>query len=1268
MNIDLLSEPSPDAVRLATVLSVATRIEPGLLRAARLRLFPRMNVGAEADLWASDWVAHRGPSYLVLRPEILPRLRAALRDLLSTARSQGRSLPVWEIVSTAHTDMSPALLLEERLTWLAISGQGDRAVLGRELGKALHALVVEDRKGIAEWAVGAWRRLPPEVLATTTAWQLASVAGQYAPLRPAAGSAADVTMTDVEAISAALSHDTELRVLWQGDQLYLGAPHGPGVTAIAVPDTDPRIIEVEYGADERQPVHLHDGEIVSVPVGAGPVTIRTSRGDLYAPDQVTSDDLITGARPNLWADTDFFVDPRLRSGEQGDLDELVESLRDESPAELADALLHRYDLTADLGSLQEAIVLLRNALAADPADESTLHLLLVGALIRRFHSDGDRAGLGEAIDLARHALSRLAPESSNLSAHLTNLAVALDARYEVMGLPADLDEAIGALSRAVDLLPTHHPDAARVIANLAGLLETRARRSGNHQDLDAAIRMLDTAAEISTDEGPWLATVLSGLGKALCTRFRVLGRRDDLDRAVPLHRRAAALAGAGPMSGLLVANLSDALRLRYLASGAISDLTEAITAARDALALAPQDPDERAVVTLRLAATLQSLFEATGDLTSLNEAIHRLRQVADQPAELPRQGEALSSLSAALLLRHQATAAPEDLDEAVHLGFRTVALFRDGQPAFPRTTANLAAALLTRYQLHNDQQDLAAAADLADRAVAASHREAEVLSVASAVHAVRHESFGETADFDTALSLWKHIVDDDAAPLPVRLDAAAAANGLAIYRSQWEHALTFAEKCLTLLALDLPARGSLVLGPDHLERYAGVAHDGAACALMLGRPERAVELLEQARSSQWSRLLDLWTDLSRLQQAHPALAERLALIRAQLDAPTGPDDDWPSDIGHELSGSWAQAIAEVRAIPGFSSFLAPWSFAQLAGASAGGPVVVINISRVRSDALIIERQDVRVVPLPDADPETMRPLTTEYAASRDLAGGRRPPLRSSTVELLQRLWSLIVRPVMDHLVPRQSVRPRVWWCPTKVLAGLPLHAARSNDSNALDLVCSSYTPSLRILVEARARSVVGTTGSSAQRTLIVADPRPGSFPLEPLAAAREEALMVQQNMAHTTLLAEHEATRATVLALLAEHHSLHFIGHGVADPSQPANSGLALADGLLTVAEFARLRRPPAGLAFLSACFSGSSGFASRDEAWTPAVALHIAGFRDVIGVADVVTDREAAELARVCYEQLARGVHPAEALNRALRSFDARDFPLVIGFFHIGP
>lgn len=629
----------------------------------------------------------------------------------------------------------------------------------------------------------------------------------------------------------------------------------------------------------------------------------------------------------------------------------------------------------------------------------------------------------------------------------------------------------------------------------------------------------------------------------------------------------------------------------------------------------------------------------------------------------------LSALAAALLQRHQVTAAPDDLDEAVDLGFGTVALLTPGNPALARTAANLAAALIARYRLAADPADLDAAGDLADRAVAASRREAEVLAVAATTYAVRHESSGRTGDFDRALALWGHIVDDTAAPLISRLDAAEAACGLAVHRARWEEALDFAARCLALLAVDLPARGHLSIGPDHLERYAEVAYDGAACALMLGLAERAVELLEQARSSQWSRLLDLRTDLSRLQQAAPELAERLVLIRARLDSPTGQDDDWPSDTGHELSREWERTIAAARAIPGFSSFQAPWSFADLTAASAGGPVVIVNVSRVRSDALIIEHQRVQVVPLPAADPATTGALAAKYARARDLADDNpHRLLLSSTNDLLAHLWHSIVGPVLNH-VRRPKVPTRLWWCPTRILAGLPLHAARGADGDALDLICSSYTPSLRVLVEARARAAGGGMGpSSHERTLVVADPQPGPVPLAPLPAAREEAAMVRQSTGDGTLLTGREATRGTVLALLAEHRGLHFSGHGLADPSRPADGGLALADGLLTVSELAQLRRRPAGLAFLSACFSGSSGFASRDEAWSPAVALHIAGFRDAIGVADIVTDVHAARLAERFYRELATGVHPAQALNRALRLCDERELPLVVGFFHIGP
>ena len=55
--LGLLLERNPDALRLARLLSTAVRIEPELVRHARLRLLPHSDVGAEADLWSSGLLA-----------------------------------------------------------------------------------------------------------------------------------------------------------------------------------------------------------------------------------------------------------------------------------------------------------------------------------------------------------------------------------------------------------------------------------------------------------------------------------------------------------------------------------------------------------------------------------------------------------------------------------------------------------------------------------------------------------------------------------------------------------------------------------------------------------------------------------------------------------------------------------------------------------------------------------------------------------------------------------------------------------------------------------------------------------------------------------------------------------------------------------------------------------------------------------------------------------------------------------------------------------
>lgn len=91
-------------------------------------------------------------------------------------------------------------------------------------------------------------------------------------------------------------------------------------------------------------------------------------------------------------------------------------------------------------------------------------------------------------------------------------------------------------------------------------------------------------------------------------------------------------------------------------------------------------------------------------------------------------------------------------------------------------------------------------------------------------------------------------------------------------------------------------------------------------------------------------------------------------------------------------------------------------------------------------------------------------------------------------------------------------------------------------------------------------------------------------------------------------------------------------------------------------------------LAYLSACSSGALGMVSTDQALSPAVALHVAGFRNVVAVMDIVTDEASVRVARSFYERLTRGQTAARALNYALRELSTRSRRSTAQFFHIGP
>ena len=273
---------------LAAAVSIAVRVEPELTRAVRLEVLPTLDVGHEADLWFSDWVLAREPGGIIFKDDARHLLQAKLADMLRCANDDDKIWTLWDVFHRVHRQISPALRLEEHVTWLAIAG-GDsaRAAIDEQLRQAVRALGDEDRRqGILDWFTGALIRLPGPVRATQAAWVLqqalrlpGAVEIERSPM-----SAAGLSPSDLAEVVHLLP-DVRLMVQRRGHSLDVGdmTPTEDSV-AILVPDTNPRILDVlpEAGSGyDGQGVAVDSGQTIAVTVGPGPVRIRTARGLVY---------------------------------------------------------------------------------------------------------------------------------------------------------------------------------------------------------------------------------------------------------------------------------------------------------------------------------------------------------------------------------------------------------------------------------------------------------------------------------------------------------------------------------------------------------------------------------------------------------------------------------------------------------------------------------------------------------------------------------------------------------------------------------------------------------------------------------------------------------------------------------------------------------------------------------------------------------------------------------------------------------------------------
>lgn len=913
------------------------------------------------------------------------------------------------------------------------------------------------------------------------------------------------------------------------------------------------------------------------------------------------------------------------------------------------ALDRQYQHTHAVSDLDTLIEASRAAVRAIPPDYPPeirgAHLTDLGqALCSRFERTGAFDDLQTAIGILREALATNPADAVIRAATCYQLGWALRIRFERTGAPADADAAVEAGETAVNLAPADHHLRVKALGALSLAYQARFRRTGSPADLDAAVdagRVGIRALPVGHGDR---SAMLAALGIPLLARFNRTGALADADAAVEAFLEAIDVVPT-PNAAQLT-NLGSALRDRFERTRSSADLDAAVRAGKSALRVASADAD-LARTLVELAATLWIRFRHTDDPADLQAAIDALTDAVQAiPADHLDRARTLNNLGTARLTRFERTEASADLDDAIRSLAAAVDATPAGHPDLAGHLTSLGIALRTRFQRTKLLSDRAA-----------------------------------------ALSAFAHAVDVGAAAPVERITAARLAAALAASADP-ERMADLLETAVRLLPEVAPRR--LVRSDQQyaIGQVRELAVDAAALALATTasttgeRATRALQLLETGRAVLLSQALETRSDLTDLRQRYPELATRFEDLREQLDqdtSATGSDDG-----RHLLVDELTATLTRIRACDGFGSFGLPPTVHELVAEAASGPVVTFNISRYRSDALLLTANGITSIELPALTRNAVLDrvnafhqalsATTNPAASPAVRVDTQATLRA----ILEWLWDQATEPVLRTLGYRGQPGsleewPRVWWATGGLLGLLPIHAAGHHTDppaarrTVMDRVVSSYTPTIRALRHARRRD----RATQADAALVVAMPTTPGVPGR-LHHVPAEATLLHNRLPRVVLLTEPDTadpvladtprpTKANVLARLAGCPIAHFACHGVSDTTDPSKSRLLLHDHAtdpFTVSSLAAVTLDDAQLAYLSACHTAFAGSVDLiDEAIHLASAFQLAGFPRVIGTLWGIDDQLSVDIADRFYNALRTSDgavdagRAAGALHRTIRA-----------------
>ena len=533
------------------------------------------------------------------------------------------------------------------------------------------------------------------------------------------------------------------------------------------------------------------------------------------------------------------------------------------------------------------------------------------------------------------------------------------------------------------------------------------------------------------------------LSNALVKRFRRIGGTQDLERAIKLREQALKFTPQhDPLRRNALIGLGTVLLARFERQGSINDLDSAISMMEESLSSNTQSDLNYALNVNNLAIALAKRFEATKSLEDLDRAITISSDgVKITSVDHPIRAMYLNNLGMSLQRRFRELMRTDDLMDAIEALEQAVALIPSDHPDLALYLKNLGFVMYDWFKRSTSMDDLRRTIDAAEQALAVT-----------------------------------------TAPPRIILDVARFLSNLLVGRDN-QRAKTVLQSAVRLLPAVSPRALKETDQKYNLSQFADINSRAASLSLACGENSYdTLRLLELGRGIIASSQLEIRSDISRLAESFPDHAQQFCELRDEINSNHGNDSLLVnSERRRTVSQQFDSLLADIRQLDSFESFLLGPSDSELKDLAALGPIIVFNVSDIRSDAFLITAHDIRCLHLPLLNLSSLQTFTMRFLSAIDSTMiSNRSHARDEMNEVLEWLWDVAAGPVLDELgfteTPDETEPwPRLWWVGSGLLNILPVHAAGHHNSNStrsvIDRVISSYGLSLKSLAYARGKAM-----------------------------------------------------------------------------------------------------------------------------------------------------------------------------------------------------